>query len=353
MLIDTNAIVPKQILTKTGNKGYPLHIAYPGEQVLVKKTKDKWKDIYHSKYITIPEGKICVWYAWPAGRNQNQDKNTGLRFKYLLLPGKIPLDKLTLNALGLLQAEMTKYKRAINNLSFTNSEPLIINTVIEFFKRFGVEEKDWTWSIYSNFKLKEQETIKETKQREEQAEKYWLENTKISKAKRSNKCIQYTGNKKYSNMRKSTVQMGSLRINYPNIILCQFTLEFLEKIKQFLVPEPVRYYLQGLFAGEASVHLTKSGSINDVNVGAMPLEEKQFYTECLKVLGITSTIEQNCLRIHNLKNLIKIYSNDLLAIHPVRKKKFLEGLVNFKHIPKILKVEYYSIKKEVLDDNIH
>ena len=353
MFIDTSAIVPKIILTKTGNKTYTLHIAYPCEKVLVKKTKDKWKNIYHPKYIIVPEGKICVWYSWPAGRNQSQDTNTGMRFKYFLLPKKIPLDKLTMNALGLLQAEMTKYKRGISNITFTNSEPIIINTVLEFFKRLDIKENDWSWSITFNFKLKEHETSEETKLREEEAERFWLKNTKISLEKRMNTFIQYTGNKKYSNMRKKTARTGTLRINHSNIILCQFMLEFLDKIKQFLVPEPIGHYLQGLFAGEASVHLTKYGSINDVNIGAMPLKEKEFYVRCLRILGITSTIESNCIRIHNLENLMKIYANDLLNLHPIRKKKFLTGLVNFKQIPKILKTDYSSIKKEVLDGRIN
>jgi len=65
------------------------------------------------------------------------------------------------------------------------------------------------------------------------------------------------------------------------------------------------------------------------------------------MLDITSSLEKNCVRIHNLKNFIKIYHHQLLCLHPVRQKKFLECLSKFKQIPQELKAEYYSIQKKV------
>lgn len=116
-MLDIIKVVPKEILTKTGNKIYQLQIAYPGEKVFVANTKDKYHDIWYPKYITVSEGTILLHYSWPAGRNQSQDKNTGFRCNYLILPRYIPLDQLTMNALGLLQAEMTKGNIRKSNLS--------------------------------------------------------------------------------------------------------------------------------------------------------------------------------------------------------------------------------------------
>src|SRR3989344_7971267 len=101
MMLDITKVVPKEILTKTGNKICQFHIAYPGERVLVTNTKDKHHNIWYPNHITVTEGTILLYYSWPAGKNQSQDKNTGFRCNYLILPRHIPLDQLTMNTLGL------------------------------------------------------------------------------------------------------------------------------------------------------------------------------------------------------------------------------------------------------------
>ncbi len=154
MKLDLLHIVPREIYTKSGNKVYSLNIAKSGERVIISRRKDKWHNFYHTKEITVPKDNLCLWYFWPTGRNQNQTKNSGLRYKHLIIPRNLPLDKLSLNALGLLQAEMTKGNIRKSTTSFTNSEPNLINIILRFFKRFGIKEDDWSWSLVFNFKLK-------------------------------------------------------------------------------------------------------------------------------------------------------------------------------------------------------
>lgn len=345
--LDLAKIAPKQILTKSGNKSYPLKVSYQGEKVLIANTKDRHNGTYTKSYLRVPKNKVCLWYKWPAGRNQYQRKNTGYRFKYLLIPKQILLDKLTLNALGLLQAEMTKYTRRASNIIFTNSEPNLINVVVAFFKRFDVNENNWSWTIVFNYKLKNQENLRETKHREKQAREFWLKNTKIDLKKKRKKIFQYTGNKKYRNMRKDTNIYGNLTISYSNIILYQLILEILSKIKLNLARKETKYYLQGIFAGEGSIKLTKFKSIDNVNVGAGERVEQDFYANCLKTLNIISSLEKNCVKIHNLKHFLKIYKYRLFELHPKRNRKFLNGLKKFKQIPDNLKGEYLNVKNEL------
>ncbi len=353
MKLDLSKIVPKEILTKSGNKIYSLNLSYAGETILISTAKDKHKDIWYPKWIKVPENQICLWYSWSAGRNQSQNINSGRRYKYLLLPQFLPLDKLTFNALGLLEAEMTKGNLRKSSISFTNSEPEIINTVLRFFRRFRLEEENWSWSIVFNFKLKELENQQETQNRERAAKNYWLKFSDISYYSKRNKFISYTGNKNYKMLRiTSASEFGSLRIDYSNIILFQVVMKLLGEIKDILPLDKIDYYLQGIFAGEASVKPSKFKSLSDVSVGAQEMNDKIFFANCLLILGINSSFEKNCLRIHSLDNFLKIHQYNLLELHPIRHKKFLNCLSNFTQIPKRLKVKYSSFKEEVnnIDD---
>ncbi len=353
MRLDLSNLAPKVILTKSGNKTYSLNVAYSNEKVLIVNTKDKHSNARYQKQITVPESCICLWYNWPAGRNQSQEINTGIRYNFFIAPQYLILDRLTMNALGLLQAEMTKGTKRKSNLSFTNSEPNLINIIIAFFKRFGVSENDWSWSIVFNFKLKRNETDNGTIMREKQAKEYWLRYTDISLNKRRNKVFQYTGNRKYKNMRKNTIRYGSLRIDVSNIILYQLIIELVSKIKEIITLETAKYYLQGIIAGEGSVKPTRFGSIDNVNIGAINREDQVFYAKCLEMLGINSSYEKNCVRIHNLRNQIKIYKHDLLELHPIRQAKFVKHFVKFRQIPDELKREYYSLREEIENEQVH
>ena len=350
MILDLSKIIPKNIYTKSGNKTYRLHISYQGERILIANPKDKHHDIWYPQHITVPPGKICVWYSWPAGRNQSKVGNCGKRYNYLLIPRFLPLDKLTMNALGLLQAEMTRGELRKSTLSFTNSEPNLINVVMEFFKGFKIEPLDWSWNITFNYKLKEYEDLQQTSRRELESESFWHINTSINQNNKGNKIIFYTGNKKYRNMRKGTMQFGSLKINHSDIILYQLIRNLLEEIKNMVSIETSSHYLQGIFAGEGCVQPTVFGSLDNVNVGAVVKEDQLFFAKCLELLNISCSLAPTYIKIHNLKNFLKIYHYNLLELHPVRHKKFLTCLSQFKQIPQELKAEYYFIREKVIID---
>ncbi len=347
--IELAGYAPAVIHTKSGNKKYKLNIAFTNEKVLVSNSKDKHKPKYYKKFVCVIKNRICLWYYWKCGHNQNSRKNKGVRYKHLLVPAKIPLDKLTLNSLGLLEAEMTKFSKRYNNVIFTNSEPKIINTIIRFFKRFGLTEAGWSWHITFNFKLKNHESMNETAERESNAKRHWLKNANIAEDKKQQKFLHYTGNKKYANMRAGSLAFGSLIIGHSNIILYQLIFNLLKKIRKIVLKEEkfCQYYLQGITAGEGDVKLTKYKSIDSIRLGSTDANVKKFYSRCLKKLGINSQIEQNYVCINNQRNFFKIFGYDLFTLHPKRKEKFIGGIANFKQIPDSLKKEFKKMQKVI------
>lgn len=201
-----------------------------------------------------------------------------------------------------------------------------------------------------NFKLKRNEIEAETLDRELKSKAYWLQYSDVSASKIRNKPFQYTGNKHCENMWEKTMRCGSLRIDYSDIILYQIVRKTLDDIENLLIDQgTIIYYLQGIFAGEGSVKPTKYGSLNDVNVGAVVLEDQKFYAACLLKLGIPSSFEKSCIRIHNMENFLKIHQYGLLELHPQRKAKFLHHFSRYKQIPQRLKASYSSFKEEVQD----
>jgi hypothetical protein len=351
--IDLSKFSPKLIFTKSGNKTYPLNIAYAGEKIIISRRNHRHRGEPKEEFIVIPKNQICLWYKWPAGRNQFNKENKGCRFKHLLLPRYIKLDKLTFNALGALQAEMNKHTKRASNIIFTNSEPVLINVVLEFFERLFIEKENWSWSVIFNFKLKNNESKIETQARETEALAFWTTNSLINPNKIQNKCLQYTGNKKYENMRPGSMRYGSLRMLFPSIIHYQLILNFLERINELIAKDEgfITYYMQGLIAGEGYVKPTKYKSLDSVRIGCTKESEKQYYHALLSRLNINSSIEENQISISNQKNFLIMYQLELIKLHPKKYITFLNALLGFKQISLRIKEDFLrereNIKKEL------
>jgi len=358
--LDLTKIIPKYIFTKNG-KRYPFYISYAGKQVLISKAKKKHSQDYIKKYIKVPKNKICLWYYWFAGKNQNQSKNNGIRFNYLITNRYIILDKLTLKALGLLQAEMTKSNGLLSSIIFVNSQPELINIIMKFFEKYyHIKKINWAWNISFNYKLKNEEVRKETNLREKLATKFWEKSCKLHNNKKLINFIYYTGNKKYTRMSPNTKKYGSVRILYSNLLLNRLILNILNSIKKVIQNNNlIVFYLQGLFAGEGDIKLTSSGSIDSVRLGCTNLKEKKYYIKLLKRLQIKSKLEENYICVNNRKNFIKMYKLGLLKLHQQRYKKFLNGFLKFRYNPtqNYLKEQLINIKKEiykkVLNEQFH
>ncbi len=348
-------MIPSVILTKTGNKTYPLQIALEGDNVLIRNTKHKHKNSYSKSYITVPDGKICVWYSWKTGKNQKCSSNNGVRINYIVLPRYIHFNKLTLNALGLLQAEMGMSNPRSSYVNFTNSNSLLVRKVLNFFsKEFEIPISDWSWSITFNYKLKQRENDYGTILREETSLNFWEYNIPLNRKNRRTKWVQYTGNKTNSNMSLQTKYNGSLVIGYSNILLYQLLLNLLSKIisKELNLSSQQRvYFLQGVIAGDGCVKLSPYSSLQSISIGCTNTKESYFYKYSLDLLDVSSTVEKTgTVRVCNLKNMLHINNLGLVELHLDKLNKFNKAFLEYKQIPDDLKVRYYILKKEV---NLH
>lgn len=205
---DISEHLPKFITAKNGKHKFKLSIAAENMKVIIAKFKPKHKNYYAFKEIVVPKDHILPWYSWKCGGNQSTKKNNGIRFVHLLLPKFLLADNLTMNAIGLLQAEMTK-SDGLSSVIFTNSEPNLVNTIFEFFQRFGISKSLWRWDITFNFKLLRNETEEEKSVRESQSLNFWLSKCGLDISKSHYKIFYYTGNRNYVNMKNDTVRTGS------------------------------------------------------------------------------------------------------------------------------------------------
>jgi len=344
-------IVPQNIFTKSGNKTYELEI-YENKKLLIRNTKDRYYGFYTQEHVLIPNNKLCLIYSWPAGRNQHINKNLGKRYKHLIIPKEIPLDKLTLNAMGLLQAEMTKYKLRFSNVIFSNRDKNSINTILHFFKMFGINPEQWKWNITFNYKLKQIELSEEIENRECEALKHWFRNTKINSNQKDIKIFYYTGNKKYKNIRLPVTQYGCLKVYYSNIILYQLIYNLIKNIEIRLNnTQEIIYYMQGLIAGEGNVKLTKTKSLDSVRIGCLNNNEKKIYKKLLGELDIKSKIEKNDIVIHNRNNFIKIFKYGLIRLNMTKYHQFLKAFSMFKYnASKDINYEFLKCKNSVKDE---
>ena len=134
------------------------------------------------------------------------------------------------------------------------------------------------------------------------------------------------------NLNKSSKNLLDLRPLLPNKII--------SNRKDLII-----YYLQGLIAGEGCVKLTKYRSIDSVSIGAKCHYEKEFYKDLFKILDISCKIEEYEISIFNQRNFIKLYNFGIMKLHPLKYKKFLKGMLNFKQFNPEIKEEFLYLKK--------
>lgn len=120
----------------------------------------------------------------------------------------------------------------------------------------------------------------------------------------------------------------------------------MENIKEIIIKNK-KYcaaYLRGVAAGEGGIGKTAENKLRIVHIGSMNEENKIFYSQCLKKIGVTS-IQRYKLRIEvcGLTNFLILNSIDIFKYIPYRKEKFLISLANLK--------ENYKKRKLSLNNN--
>jgi len=244
------------------------------------------------------------------------DQKRSTRPTPLFLPKLIALDEIFLVGLGIYIGEGSRNRKP----KVTNSEPIIISRAIKFFKLFGVKESD----IKAWIQLHERSTstIEESK-------KYWLENTSIKPENLlSVRIKKSTGNAKVK-------QFGTLHIEVYSIMF-QLLISRLIEITPFLCGKlsnkEIIYFIQGLLAGEGSVGLAKSGSVNEVSYTSTRPEERVLVKNLLEKLNlkVKDYSYQFQLRMFGFDNLKSIFNMNLFKYHPLRRDKLNKGFYSLK-----------------------
>ena len=102
--------------------------------------------------LTVLDLDNCYRVMYSRPSSNQTGRIVGQRTHQHTLPKALTLDKLTFEVLGLLQGEMSKTVRSA--LTFANSEPVLINLVLEWFVRESLASpSDWSWYIKLNLPL--------------------------------------------------------------------------------------------------------------------------------------------------------------------------------------------------------
>ena len=234
----------------------------------------------------------------------------------LILQKELELNQDFLVGLGIYLGEGSRNRKP----KVTNSEPIIIEKAIEFFEILGVKKS----------KLKGWIQIHERSDKSfEEARNYWLKNTSLE-----NRNITST------RIRKSTgsahvKNYGTLHVESPFILsqlLVQKLLGIVPDILNASTKKGRICFLQGLFAGEGSVFLSKRKSVASVDYTSKKPEERYIVQDLLKEIGISSVNDDKYYRIrmYGYNNFRKLVDIDIFKYHPDRKNKLITGFERLK-----------------------
>lgn len=281
----------------------------------------------------VPKSYSCLWY-------RTLHHNKGYKNHYMLIPREIPLNELVVSSCGLLIAESTK--TIPKSLEFANSEPIMVQRILDFLKFFNINLSELKWRIVFNGKLKKIYT-----KTEEKASKHlWLKTTELSSYNEQLSSPHYTKNIK-GNM-KENVLWGTVDIYYHNTIFRSFILKLLENIKEIVINnrELATYYLKGYLAGEAYV----GSHDREIQFASINNQELNVAYQCLNLLGIKSSFSKATstspprIIITNLDGFLKLYKNNIFELNLYKKLALLNKILRYKKIENGLKE---NINKEI------
>lgn len=273
--------------------------------------KPNANEIFYNKkeerfFWRIPEGVQVIQY------------HKGKNILYTnILPKEVNInDELFITALGLLKGEMRKRKDV---LSFSNTEPSLLNYVLRCFEYFDIKRTYFDFHIQVNtkniFNLNKSKLLE-----------YWSKAISVEKNKIS-RIYEYkeTGSKRGNKGRIDFKYYNSiLKLVFDNII--DYYMEKAKQNKKCSI-----YFLRGLLASEGYVSSSIVGALGRVAISSCSLNDKKQIIKMLRRLDITSSIYNNCVSITSKKNFDKIIEYKLLKISKdVNKFKKLYSNLKYK-----------------------
>ena len=153
---------------------------------------------------------------------------------------------------GLLQAEMSKTQD--RKITFANSEPVIINLVMDWFnKALNINFSDWRWYVKLNQKPLNEDL---KSQIDSELEEYWITESKISYEKMNKTVVSY--------IRQTTNNIaannGTLIIEYNSKIITTIIQNMLNVMQEKITnctEEQIIYFMRGIIAGEGCIEINE------------------------------------------------------------------------------------------------
>ena len=261
------------------------------------------------------------------------------------LPRFLPLAE-TFRVIGVLQAEMSKGKNN-GKIQFCNSEPEIIRCVLHWFKNFDIEEKDWSWRLTFNKKLKLRETSEETAQREFSARDFWIHEANLSLNSLAKTWARYAGTEE-GKMKEDTPRWGTVIIEGGNAFLRALVVGLVNKVCKNLdgfSNNNISLYLDGFFSGEASFHRGK----REILVPIKYDDERERVKKVMRRLNFVldkdvPSRQIMSLRTGGMRDLFIAYRLNLFKMNPAKRIKLLENLLDIQRFPQDAKVFKNEIK---------
>jgi hypothetical protein len=223
----------------------------------------------------------------------------------------VTLDKLLFEGLGLWHGEGSKNK----GIYFSNSNTQLVRHFLEFMEeKLGFSRASFKVTICTP----NPDGLNEVKTK-------WSNLLEIPISNFTNVC------------NDSRINKENVQVYFNSVVLVELLRSLHEKLKP-LVESSVEFaaaYLRGIFAGEGSVLLKKSGVLFHIDFATKDKESVQFYKRCLDRLGITHDkyIEKSLkFQIYGRRNFQRFKELGIHTLHPEKREKFERGFASYKRI---------------------
>lgn len=297
---------------------------------------DKWHAIKDFE-LDLKES-IYIQYK---SKHRNNEKT-----HYILLPKSVEINEKFVRCIGLLDAEKTKFKAKRKTLEFVNSEPLMINHVLDFFEIFYIRRKYWKWRLIFNGNIRHL-----IENNVEKITNYWFETTGLD-ANKKMLCSPYFT--KPQGSYKIKTKLGSLCLNYNNLLFHNFVENLSKKIKSIIIKNEnyIWAYLSGSLCGEACVG---KGECREIHMAFQDEKQLNFVKGLLNKVGIKTSYARACstspqrIIICSKDNFLKLYKKGVFDVNLKKKFSLINRLLSYKGLDN--KERCFLVKDRMLIKN--
>jgi hypothetical protein len=198
----------------------------------------------------------------------------------------------------------------------TNSEPNVIRLGIKFFGSLGIPrsaQRAW-------IQLHERAGTPQIEVR-----RFWLANARLHEQQIRGPRI------KASSGNAEVEKFGVLHIEVPSILarlLIEGMMCKLPRLLRFVPRTDLRFFLQGAFAGDGYVGLTRKGTVQEVNFTSKDPVTFNLVAKLLSLSGVRYHKDHGKyqIRVFGYENFLRLRQLDIFSCHMARRARFETGL---------------------------